>query len=433
MNRREVLRGMVATGGLASLGFRLSWAQAGDYRGKFLVTLQADGGWDPTSFCDPKVNQPGEKIINNWAANGLVEGDLPEAGNIRYAPIANNEAFFDNHYDKMLVINGVDAQTNSHTAGIVHNWSGRISEGYPSATALWAANAPESLPMAYVGFGGYTESAGVVRPTRMSGPDRLRNIASPEVNARGIPYFSEAQWEMLERYRAEHAGGLGLEPNRLRMAEANRVIFKAAMGSAVELAAFVDAVPPDDELEQPEYRFPPKTYPRSELRQQAQLAVLAFKTGAAVSADLWLGGFDTHGSHDADQEWLLGNLTRSVNFLWKYAQTHGVDDRLVVVIGSDFGRTNHYNSQKGKDHWPIGSFVVMEKNQHWTNRVVGVTNELHFARQKLDPATLKPDDNGSLIHPKHIHKALRGYLGIENSPAAQRFPFNNTEDFAFFR
>ena len=75
----------------------------------------------------------------------------------------------------------------------------------------------------------------------------------------------------------------------------------------------------------------------------------------------------------------------------------------------------------------------MEKNQHWTNRVVGVTNELHFARQKLDPATLKPDDNGSLIHPKHIHKALRGYLGIENSPAAQRFPFNNTEDFAFFR
>ena len=33
---------------------------------------------------------------------------------------------------------------------------------------------------------------------------------------------------------------------------------------------------------------------------------------------------------------------------------------------------------------------------------------------------------------KHVHKALRRYLGIANTPGAQRFPFNNTEDFAFF-
>ena len=35
-------------------------------------------------------------------------------------------------------------------------------------------------------------------------------------------------------------------------------------------------------------------------------------------------------------------------------------------------------------------------------------------------------------YPKHVHKALRRYLGVANSPGAQRFPFNNTEDFAFF-
>ena len=28
--------------------------------------------------------------------------------------------------------------------------------------------------------------------------------------------------------------------------------------------------------------------------------------------------------------------------------------------------------------------------------------------------------------------AQRRYLGVENTPGAQRFPFNNTEDFAFF-
>ena len=70
---------------------------------------------------------------------------------------------------------------------------------------------------------------------------------------------------------------------------------------------------------------------------------------------------------------------RQVDYLWDYTEVHGVANRMVVVMGSDFGRTNKYSAQGGKDHWPIGSFIVMEKNQHWANRVVGETDELHFA------------------------------------------------------
>ena len=136
--------------------------------------------------------------------------------------------------------------------------------------------------------------------------------------------------------------------------------------------------------------------------------------------------------HDPEHEWLLGNLTDAVDYLWEYAEEHGVADRMVVVMGSDFGRTNFYNSVAGKVHWPIGSFVVMEKNQRWTGRAVGETDGLHFA-QRVHPRTLRRDDrNGTTIYPKHVHKALRCYLGIEHTPGAQRFPFNSTEDFAFF-
>ena len=103
-----------------------------------------------------------------------------------------------------------------------------------------------------------------------------------------------------------------------------------------------------------------------------------------------------------------------------------------MVIGSDFGRTNFYNADDGKDHWPIGSYVIMEQGQKWTNRVIGETDGLHFA-QKINPRTLRRDDrNGTIIYPKHVHKALRGYLGIEKSAGARRFPFNNTEGFALF-
>ena len=151
-----------------------------------------------------------------------------------------------------------------------------------------------------------------------------------------------------------------------------------------------------------------------------------------MSADLWLGGFDTHTNHDPDHERLLDSLTRSVDYLWEYAEEHGVADRMVVVIGSDFGRTNFYNSVAGKDHWPIGSYVVMEKNQPWAGRAVGQTDGLHFA-YRIDPRTLRRDDRGgTIIYPKHVHKALRRYFGIEQTDGARRFPFNNTEDFAFF-
>ena len=168
------------------------------------------------------------------------------------------------------------------------------------------------------------------------------------------------------------------------------------------------------------------------LRRQAQLTIIAFKARVAVSADMVKIGFDTHSDHDTQFTSLLGKLTDSVNYLWELAETHDVADRLVVVMGSDFGRTNHYNVDDGKDHWPIGSFIVMEKNQSWTNRVVGETDALHFAH-KIHPETLQRDDsNGTIIYPKHVHKALRRYFGIENSLGAQQFPFRNTEDFGFF-
>ena len=195
------------------------------------------------------------------------------------------------------------------------------------------------------------------------------------------------------------------------------------------MKAYADVIPPEDELE--EWEEGPNNF-GSSLRRQAQLTILAFKTSVAVSADLYLGGFDTHANHDPDHAWLLGNLTAGVDYLWEYAEIHGVADRLVVVIGSDFGRTNLYNSQSGKDHWPYGSYIIMEKNQTWTNRMVGVTDELHFP-YRIDPHNLLRNDmGGTLIYPKHVHKALRRYLGIEYSAGCLRFPFNNTEDFAFF-
>ena len=425
MRRRTVLKGLLAGATGAASGFRLPLVHAADYRGKLFVSVQADGGWDPTSFCDPKANTPGEPVINHWAERDEVR----QAGAIPYAPFARNAAFFEKYHRRMLIINGVDAQTNSHTVGIVHNWSGRNSEGYPTTTALLAAHYAPELLVTYLSFGGFSSTAGLTRSTRIDNADLLLELADPAVpTGRSRRYFSEAEWAVLESYRAATAERLATESGLLPGDVRHRGFYRSAF-AAEGLKAYADAIPPAEELE-PREEGP--TGDSSTLRRQAQLAVLAFKTGVAVSADLWLRGFDTHKDHDPNYAWLLGNLTDSVDYLWEYAEEHGVADRMVVVIGSDFGRTNFYNAQDGKDHWPIGSFIVMEKHQRWTGRAVGETDALHFAH-RINPRTLRRDDrNGVIIYPKHVHKALRRYLGVEHSPGAQRFPFNTTEDFAFF-
>ena len=430
MKRRDVLKSLVAVTAGVSTGFRLPLAHADDYTGKLFVFVQAEGGWDPTCFCDPKINTPGEPDITHWS-----EGeDVRQAGNIPYAPFANNESFFEKYYDRMLVINGVDAQTNSHDVGVTHNWSGRNSEGFPTTTALLAAHYGAAMPAPYLSFGGYSRTAGVTRYTRLDNPDLLRNIAVPEATPGDDRYVTEEDWDALQAYGTETARRLVAEPNLMPGAVYRSALYRSAMADS-GLKRLADAIPLEDQLEPNEdsgaIQGSGNQY-GSDLRRQAQLAVLGFQTSVAVSADLILGGFDTHTTHDPDAEWLLGNLADSVDYLWDYAEVQGVADRLVVVIGSDFARTNFYNAQDGKDHWPIGSFVVMEKHQSWTNRVVNGTDALQFAL-KVNPTTLKRDEtSGTIIYPKHVHKALRRYLGIDQSAGAVRYPFNNTEDFVFF-
>ena len=427
MNRRRFMQVMLGAG--AASGFRVPLANAADYSGKLFMFIQADGGWDPTSFCDPKTNVSGEPIINHWAESG----EIAQAGNIRYAPFANNAAFFDKYYQRILVVNGVDAQTNSHTAGTVHNWSGRISEGYPTTTALLAAHNGAGLSMPYLSFGGFSNTAGVAVFTRLNNPSEISNIAKPELqlgDPSKRPFFNADDWASITSHRDTRMARLAAAPNLLPRDARNRELYAAALepAAAEGLRSFADMIPSGDDLQPVEE----SNLLRSKLKRQVQLTMLAFKAGVAVSADLRLGGFDTHDNHDEEAGWLLGNLTGSVDYLWDYAELQGVADRLVVVIGSDFGRTNKYNAEAGKDHWPIGSFIIMEKNRNWTNRVVGETDELHFAHT-INPTTLQRDDAaGTLIHPRHIHKALRAYFGVAGTAESQRFPFNNTAELPLF-
>ena len=136
------------------------------------------------------------------------------------------------------------------------------------------------------------------------------------------PYFSPLDWSTLTKYRDARLARLAAAPNLMPREECNRKLYvRALQGDALEgLRAFADSIPQEHEFA--EFEEGPDGY-GSDLKRQAQLAVLAFTAGVAVSADLRLGGFDTHDNHDEFHGWLLGNLTGSVDWLWEYAEQQG--------------------------------------------------------------------------------------------------------------
>ena len=332
----------------------------------------------------------------------------------------------------MLVINGVDAQTNSHTTGVIHNWSGRNSLGYPTLTALFAANMAPDFPLAYLNFGGFGAAENLVSVTRVSDPNVLREFVAPNE----APLWADQPYMMIdERFRriqAMHqqtADALVKEGTTVGGNYRNRQAYLDALTKTDSIKRFADFIPGSDQLEAP--RELEQNY-YSTLHQQIQISLLAFKAEVAVAADVIEGGFDTHENHDSDHPVLLSNVADGLDYLWTQAEVLGLADRLVVLIGTDFGRTPHFNANEGKDHWPISSTIVMEKNAAWANRTFGQTDEGHNA-YNINPVNGQRDDNqGVIIRPAHVHKALRNYLGIDDSPITQRFAFNNVEDFNFF-
>jgi hypothetical protein len=432
MERRDFLR-TAALAGLALLapaGSRRARAEGEPYTGPLFVTVHAAGGWDPIYLCDPKLDA---RYNRRYTEAG-------EASGIRFAKIAYDpvflqleqqyreayaaylptpEAFFTKHAGKFLCVNGIDTTTNGHDTGTRVTWSGRTSEGYPAFAALAAGVMGPGRPMAFLSAGGFDATQDVVPLTRIGRMDIFQRIAFPNRldagEADSPPFHMESTYARILRTQKERM--LALQQNE-RLPRVKRAVgaLYAARTSDVGL----------DRLALPERLVEVPGYQLDDLQglmQQAQIALSAFKAGLAVSANLSLGGFDTHGGHDRAHTRQLLKLLGGVDYLLEEAARAGVANRLTVIVGSDFGRGPHFNGQGdggGKDHWPITSMLLTGPGIRG-GRTIGATDG-DVKPVKLDPATLEPNENGIRLRPEHIHKDLRRLIGIETAPAAARFP-----------
>jgi uncharacterized protein (DUF1501 family) len=392
MKRRDFLK-WAGAGGLVIPSWAVipeAAAQNALYSGRILINVHASGGIDQSSWVDPRE---ADRTLNNYA--GVTPANV--SGNIRTAPMGNNKAFFDRYFMQTLVINGVSSETNSHEDGTRAHATGRLDMGYPNMSELFASVHGKGLPMPWLNAGGFRTSAGLVAATPMPSLDALRALATPNAQSATTDFMKQSDIDLVHAARLERMKALDARSDTLpRM----RIVAQQFLAAA-EARATLQRVS----------QFLPATLDNF---PAAHVGLIAAQAGITSTIQLTSGGFDTHSNHDAQMANALPRLTDLVDYIWQKSAALGIANRILVRIYSEFGRTP-LNNSNGKDHWSVGSQVLMEAAPAWGNRVFGASGPRHQAL-RINPATGAVDPtNGVIITPRHIHAALRTYLGINTT------------------
>jgi hypothetical protein len=436
MQRRDVLK-LLGLGGAAGLSlftpFRaIRQVSAGEnFKGPFLLTIHASGGWDPTLFFDAKPSTSG--VQNKLYTDPGTSSTL----GLSYAPIQwkSGSTVLDSPQQlladlgsKFLWVRGLDTQTNSHDTGTKVVWSGKGFEELPSLGALYASSVMATysdVPVPFLTSGnGYDVTAGLVPLTRVNDASQLRGIARPNRISPNDPkstsvFFSDATAARIEAARKARVDRLASTAKLPRDKGQLSNLAKVAFG-AQGLDALADALPAtavDTTTAYPSLGYDDDTVDTG--LKLVELAVTGFSTGQVVAANLGFGSFDTHGNHDVNHTLNLGKLALVVRYAMKLLEAKGLS--AYVLVGSDFGRTPTYNAGNGKDHWNVTGMMIAGPGIR-AGRTIGATDDglAPMGISGADTSKIVPMDDPDAIRltPGAIHRAMRKKLGIK---AAAKF------------
>jgi hypothetical protein len=375
------------------------------YSGKIFVDIHASGGLDASSWADPRET---DATMNNYAAARTPAG---VAGNIRVAPMGNNVAFFQANFRRMLVINGVNSETNSHGDGTRAHATGMLAMNYPSMPEVFAKAKGASLPLSWLNSGAFMTSAGLVPATPMPDGNSFRTLISPNAASATNDFIKQGDVQKILATRAERIKAQQAAGDLIPRAQAVNAQFDAASASRALLGRVSD--------------FLPATFDNA-----AHVGLVAAQAGITSAISLSSGGFDGHGQLANSYAQSLPRLTTLMDYVWTRATQLGIESRIFMRVYSEFGRTP-LNTGNGKDHWSVGTQIFMEANPAWGNRVFGASGARH-QQLRINTATGAVDaTNGKVIAPRHLHDAMRTYLGAPTTDAkfAMRVPADEKFDF----
>lgn len=441
MDRRRFMQiaGIAGLGVMAPIGLREGSAGSSKYQGPFWIMINAGGGWDPTMTIDPKGGTPMDRMSVNMS---YTKDQIAPIGQFSAAPTtyyADNGKikvysvpdFLNQHGSRVTIVNGIDTTTNNHDIGTRITWSGSTAEGAPAFAALVAGLAVESIPvpLAFLSTGGYDSTGGVVPLTRVGNLGAVQKLAYPNTldpnNPKSDYYHTPTTASRIAAAQSARIQALRGRQTLQTLRSSMNSLYLARQGDdglalLGEQLRSTKLVSIDDIPDLAPIQNRGDVGELEGLMQGAQVACLAFKAGVAVSANIGIGGFDTHSNNDPQQTSQALQILRALDYIFGLLDQMGLASQTYVVVGSDFGRTPYYNDQNGKDHWNITSMIFAGPKIPG-GRAVGMTDD-GFKPITVNKSTLQADPSGVRISSSNVHLALRKVAGLTGTDIDKAFP-----------
>jgi uncharacterized protein (DUF1501 family) len=117
----------------------------------------------------------------------------------------------------------------------------------------------------------------------------------------------------------------------------------------------------------------------------SQLAKSLHNVAALISAGLEtrvyfcsLGGFDTHANQFANHQRILGDLSTSLAAFQQDLERQGLDQQVLTMTFSEFGRRPYENAAQGTDHGTAAPLFMMGSALKAKDGLIGDAPDLHI-------------------------------------------------------
>lgn len=455
MQRRDFVKLATVTG--LSIFFpsvlgreRRAYADEATWGGPYFLQMHAAGGWDPTMLCDAKLTAAGvTPVYENKLTtavqdiNGISVPTETAAGKYLLKnnnnPVEDPLNFFTTVGKDVLVINGVDTQTNNHDTGVQGLACGHNDIELPALAALFAGMVAQqrNIPMAFLAGAQYNRTGDIIGVSRFPG-DRVRLLADPfraDANDEKA-LLSDVAIQRIAQLRQERiarleAGATLPRTKRtvISMRDASKggaslTLLKNVAGAAAPtIDSFVNDLAPDTRAYLTAAQGNSTRF--VDIGSPLETILRCFQSGVSASATFAQGGFDTHSNHDVDQGNAMSIFLARLRYVLLRAAQLGIRDKLYIMVTSDFGRTPRYNTGNGKDHWNVTSTLLFGPGIRG-GRAIGKTDEGHkalrVAKGNVGQILGDKDTSGLRIHASHIHRELRRVLGVDGASFINQFP-----------
>jgi uncharacterized protein (DUF1501 family) len=409
-------RGLMATGAAAfgaaaipGAGSRAANAE-GAVKGKHLVVVLAQGGWDTTYALDPKDSS----FIDSPNGDVTMYGDLPI---FTAADRPAVSSFFEANAGMCAVVNGLQMQSIVHTDCMKRLMTGTASDANPDMGSIISYEHGRALPAPYF----------VLGPTAYTGPlaglsarvgtlNQIRTLLDPTAG------YPTPDGMIAPRYVAEAGeGDLIRKYIEARAARATAVRGQLGANRRV-LEDFVSSFERGDALRAFKDGFGDDFAFTVDMATQVTMGVEALERGIAqcvhIEQSAIVGGWDTHdnnmGQLMQNQDLYTGLATLADELASRPGSSAGTSllDETVVAVISEMGRTPLLNAGGGKDHWPVTSALLFGAGVR--HGVYGHSSDKLDA-QNVDYATGGLDPNGQQLTYTNLAAGVLQLAGVDST------------------